>query len=347
MSFEKSAFVAGRQILDGPLMVNEVVSWVKKNKRKLMIFKVNFEKAYDSVSWSYLEKMMQYMGFSDKWRFWIRACLLSSRSSVLVNGNATTEFSLHRGLRQGDHLSPFLFIIVMEGLHVLMEDVVPNRVFMGVKIGPDNLCVSHLFYADDALFFGAKCRMSYGIKKKIPPTSSSLANSYIRENPSGFLLPSRSNSAAPSSFSSNFGRCSCLPATSLTPASHCRKTTIAGSLLLCMCCTSVAIKGCHNRFLPPQPFSSSPHPFSAVEGLHLVRSYQLTKNTSRVLTKTEGRTPGNTAATTSPQLRRSDRGIACLCVSVRVTSHYFASVALSVRGWVGAWPESSGRSGST
>ena len=154
ISFEQSAFVAGRQILDGPLMVNEVASWAKKQKRKMMIFKVDFEKAYDSVSWAYLEKLMQFMGFSDKWRFWIRACLLSARSSVLINGNATPEFTLHRGLRQGDPLSPFLFIIVMEGLHVMMEDAVGNAVFRGVKIGPEDLHLSHLFYADDALFMG-------------------------------------------------------------------------------------------------------------------------------------------------------------------------------------------------
>ena len=63
----QSAFVKGRQILDGPLVVNEVIEWYKKKKKKCMLFKVDFDKAYDSVSWEYLFKMMEYMGFNTKW----------------------------------------------------------------------------------------------------------------------------------------------------------------------------------------------------------------------------------------------------------------------------------------
>ena len=111
VSPEQSAFISGRQIVDGPLMLSEIMDWYKKKKRKLMVFKVDFEKAYDSVSWKYLDHVLSQFGFGSKWRGWIRECLHSARTSILVNGSPTSEFSLKRGLRQGDPLSPFLFIL--------------------------------------------------------------------------------------------------------------------------------------------------------------------------------------------------------------------------------------------
>lgn len=92
------AFVKGRQILDGSFMVNEIIDWCKKKKNKAMIFKVEFDKAYDSVSWEYLVKIMEFMDFDHKWIRWIHACLESSRDAILVNGSPTKELSLNRGL---------------------------------------------------------------------------------------------------------------------------------------------------------------------------------------------------------------------------------------------------------
>ncbi|GJV63889.1 tetrapyrrole biosynthesis, uroporphyrinogen III synthase [Tanacetum coccineum] len=88
----------------------------------MMMFKVNFEKAYDSLSWDYLDCMFKYMGFGDTWRKWIRGCLDSTRASVLLNGSPTKEFQLHRGLRQGDPLYLFLFILAMEDDEIFMGE---------------------------------------------------------------------------------------------------------------------------------------------------------------------------------------------------------------------------------
>ncbi|GJS31236.1 putative RNA-directed DNA polymerase, eukaryota, reverse transcriptase zinc-binding domain protein [Tanacetum coccineum] len=81
------------------------------------------------------------------------AGLISSRASILVNGSPTSEFSLKRGLRQGDPLSPFLFIIVMEGLNIMLKDGLAANLFHGIKIGSSSLHLSHLFYADDVIIF--------------------------------------------------------------------------------------------------------------------------------------------------------------------------------------------------
>lgn len=132
-------------------MVNEIVDWFKRKKRSLMIFKVDFEKAFDSISWNFLYKVMSFTGFSQKWISWIRGSLSSARTSILVNGSPTEEFSLKRGLRQGDPLSPFLFILIMEGLHAV-NDATSAGIFRAATVG--TLHISHLLFADDAIFLG-------------------------------------------------------------------------------------------------------------------------------------------------------------------------------------------------
>ncbi|GJR95122.1 putative reverse transcriptase domain-containing protein [Tanacetum coccineum] len=109
------------------------------------------ERAFDSISWNYLIHILDSFGFGNKWCSWIKACLNSSRASILINGSPTSEFSIKRGLRQGDPLSPFLFILVMEGLHNAFEEAVGNGLITGVNIKNSTINVSHLFYADDVI----------------------------------------------------------------------------------------------------------------------------------------------------------------------------------------------------
>ncbi|GJX63969.1 RNA-directed DNA polymerase, eukaryota, reverse transcriptase zinc-binding domain protein [Tanacetum coccineum] len=132
--FSKGAFVANRQILDEPFILNELFQRCKKKKKQTMIFKVDFEKAYDSVRWDYLDDVLKKFGFGDKWCGWIHSCLYSSKGLVIVNGSPTKEFQFHRGLKQ-------------------VQRVVDAGMFRGINIGP-SLQLSHLFYADDAIFMG-------------------------------------------------------------------------------------------------------------------------------------------------------------------------------------------------
>ncbi|GJU55992.1 RNA-directed DNA polymerase, eukaryota, reverse transcriptase zinc-binding domain protein [Tanacetum coccineum] len=119
-----------------------------------MIFKVDFEKTFDSARWDFLDVVMDKLGFGSKWRFWIKGCLRNARASILVNGSPTVEFEISRGLRQGDPLSPFLFILAMEGLHSLICKATHLGIYTGTHVGDNNLLLSHLIYADDVVFFG-------------------------------------------------------------------------------------------------------------------------------------------------------------------------------------------------
>lgn len=155
MSEVQSAFVKNRQILDGILIANEVVDEARKLKKELLMFKVDFEKAYDSVEWTY--EVMGRMSFPTLWRKWIKECVCTTTASVLVNGSPTDKFPLQRGLRQGDPLSPFLFLLAAEGLNVMMKALVDTGNFTGYTVGGANsMVVSHLQFADDTLLMGTK-----------------------------------------------------------------------------------------------------------------------------------------------------------------------------------------------
>jgi hypothetical protein len=124
ISKNQSAFIKGRLLVDGVLTINEVVDLAKRPKASCMIFKVNFEKAYDSVNWKFLAYMLRRSGFVERWIRWIKACVCAGNLSMLVNGSPTREVNIARGLKQGDPLTPFLLLLVVEVLGLLMSKAV-------------------------------------------------------------------------------------------------------------------------------------------------------------------------------------------------------------------------------
>nr|GFA97153.1 RNA-directed DNA polymerase, eukaryota [Tanacetum cinerariifolium] len=153
VSNTQSAFVKNRQILDGPFILNKALAWCKRKKKQALIFKVNFAKAYDSVRWDFLLDVLYAFGFRSRWCTWIRGIFSSNMASILVNASPTVKFSIFCGLKQGDPLAPFLFILVMETLHISVSRAVNDGVFKGLQIH-DSMVLSHLFYVDDVVFLG-------------------------------------------------------------------------------------------------------------------------------------------------------------------------------------------------
>ena len=106
--------------MDASLLANEIIDSMIKRKEKGILCKLDIEKAYDQINWNRIIKVLQKMGFGAKWVSWIKWCI-STSFSVLINGSTAGFFNNSRGLRQGDPLSLYLFVIGMEVFSILVD----------------------------------------------------------------------------------------------------------------------------------------------------------------------------------------------------------------------------------
>lgn len=156
ISPNQSAFVPGRLITDNALLAFECFHYIQKSKRPDTVacaYKLDLSKAYDRVDWRFLEKGMYKLGFAHHWVKWIMACVTTVRYTIKFNGTLLSTFAPSRGLRQGDPLSPFLFLFVADGLSCLMEEKVMEGSLSLVHVCRRAPGISHLMFADDTLLF--------------------------------------------------------------------------------------------------------------------------------------------------------------------------------------------------
>jgi len=156
ISNPQNAFVKGRQIIDSVLIANECLDSRIKSGELGLLCKLDIENAYDHVNWDFLLYILRRCGFGERWCSWIAHCISSVRFSVLVNGTPSDFFSSSRGLRQGDPLSPLLFVIVMEAFSKLFSITVQRGFLSGFSVGSSSngvINISHLLFADDTLVF--------------------------------------------------------------------------------------------------------------------------------------------------------------------------------------------------
>ena len=199
VSENQSAFQADRLITDNILMAFETLHYMKHHqngKTGFMAMKLDMSKAYDWVEWKYLEQIMTRMGFAEKWVALMMECISTVSYSILINGEPTPIIHLTRGIRQGDPLSPYLFLFCTEGLHSLLQHSADSGQIRGVsicKLGPR---LTHLFFADDSLLF---CRSTISECQKIQESLSSYEKAYgqqlNRAKSSLFFSKSTSSSA--------------------------------------------------------------------------------------------------------------------------------------------------------
>ena len=154
VSKAQGAFVEGRQILDAMLITNEAIDSILKNNENSIMCKLDIEKAYDNVNWSSLFTVMQKLGFGEKWIGWIKWCISTASFSMLVNGTSKGFFQSSRGLRQGDPLSPYLFVIAMQVFSSFLKRAMDGGFMSGCKVKSEKgVQISHLLLADDTLVF--------------------------------------------------------------------------------------------------------------------------------------------------------------------------------------------------
>ena len=156
LSPTQNAFIQGRQITESVLITNECLDSRLKCRILGLLCKLDVEKAYDHVNWNFLMYMLERCGFGAKWRKWMYFCLSTVRFSILINGTPCGFFNSTRGIRQGDLLSPLLFVLVMEALSRLMDKAVAEHLLEGFAVNNSHrpeLKISHLLFADDTLIF--------------------------------------------------------------------------------------------------------------------------------------------------------------------------------------------------
>jgi hypothetical protein len=150
LSAEQLGFLKGRRIQDAIGAAHECIHSIKQKNLKALIMKLDLRKAFDSIDWDFLRLVLYSAGFGENLSNWILACVTSANFAVLINGEATSYFKNERGLRQGCPLSPYLFILIMEGLSLLLTKNFTERKITGIKV-TNFLKMFHLMFVDDVL----------------------------------------------------------------------------------------------------------------------------------------------------------------------------------------------------
>ena len=141
---DQTGFIKGRSIVENLRVIYGVMKFTEEQKIPGLIMLIDFEKAFDSLSWNFLHKCLKYLNFGESIRQWIKVFYNDISSAVIQSGKLSSFFKIGRGCRQGDPLSPYLFIICVEFLAVKIRN---NKNIKGIKVNNIEFRISH--YADD------------------------------------------------------------------------------------------------------------------------------------------------------------------------------------------------------
>ena len=158
----QTGFVPNRCILDNIFLAFEAIEWALEDNQELTMLLLDFEKAYDRVSWTFLRTTMEKMGFHNRWIEQVMALNTNASASIIINGVNSKTFQLQRSVRQGCPLAPYLFLLTVDVLGQMLQH--PTNGVKGLKL-PDSSHITNQMFADDTLLLleGTKDNMERAI----------------------------------------------------------------------------------------------------------------------------------------------------------------------------------------
>ncbi|WZZ66780.1 hypothetical protein YC2023_078150 [Brassica napus] len=165
----QASFIPGRLSTDNIIVVQEAVHSMrrKKGRKGWMLLKLDLEKAYDRIRWDFLEDTLYAAKLPHIWIKWIMECVTNPGMSLLWNGERTEAFTPQRGLRQGDPLSPYLFVLCMERLCHQIEFSVANKEWKPITLSRGGPSLSHVCFADDLILFAEASLSQIRVVRKV------------------------------------------------------------------------------------------------------------------------------------------------------------------------------------
>ena len=167
----QNAFIQDRNITDNILLVHEICDTLRKKKGRKKGYgtlKIDISKAYDRINWNFLKVVLLSMNFGTTLVNWIMKCVSTIQYSLLVNGSHSKPFHPSRGIRQGDPISPYLFLFCANTLSLALTKEENQKNLKGVKIGRNGFSFTHILFAEDSfIFFQNDNRSLTALKKTI------------------------------------------------------------------------------------------------------------------------------------------------------------------------------------
>ncbi|GAA0166931.1 hypothetical protein LIER_21978 [Lithospermum erythrorhizon] len=152
----QTSFRLGRQGGDNVILVQEALNFFNNKMGKIgfMAIKIEHEKAFDRLHWSFIHYCLKLFGFNDCISNIIMNCVTTSTNSLILNGKSGTPFKPSRGVRQGHYISPYIFILAMEILNLLIDNAKDLSSWEPFTFGRTGHSITHCFFVDDLILFG-------------------------------------------------------------------------------------------------------------------------------------------------------------------------------------------------
>ena len=193
----QSSFIPGRQITDNIIVMQEIIHSMRRKTgaKGWMAVKLDLEKAYDRLRWGFISDTLNRMQLPRGLVDVIMHCITSSSLNVLWNGTPTSDFQPSRGLRQGDPLSPYLFVACMERLTQLIESMSLAGQWTAFPVTCNGVRISHLMFADDVVLFGVASKTQALVIKDVLDTFCAWSGQRVSKHKSSIYFSANTNEA--------------------------------------------------------------------------------------------------------------------------------------------------------